>query len=201
MEYVAAGFGEVQGFDVVDYLQVADDERPRFKFGRSLPWDDASFNFVFATQVFEHIPNPEEVYRDIYRVLKPGGCFLNVFPSKWRPIEPHTGVPFAGVFAPDAYLRLCARLGIRMTQQRGLPSDMVAAKNRTQLAEQLHYLSGREIDEMLSNIFDDYEYVEDTFIEKGPGRSRYLSVPARIVPPFRLLYRFAHTRALLLRKS
>jgi SAM-dependent methyltransferase len=43
-------------------------------------WPDNTFDFICATQVFEHVADQELAYREIYRVMKPGGVFLNIFP-------------------------------------------------------------------------------------------------------------------------
>ena len=43
------------------------------------PWSDAklnnelSFDFIFSHSVLEHIINPEEVYKSLYKLLKKGG--------------------------------------------------------------------------------------------------------------------------------
>lgn len=43
-----------------------------------LPYADATFDVVTATEVIEHLEDYREVLREIYRVLKPGGvCFLS----------------------------------------------------------------------------------------------------------------------------
>ncbi|QJW91429.1 3-demethylubiquinone-9 3-O-methyltransferase [Spirosoma taeanense] len=44
--------------------------------GESLPFADASFDYVSCCDVLEHVQNVDEVLAEISRVLKPGGIFL-----------------------------------------------------------------------------------------------------------------------------
>lgn len=45
----------------------------------SAGYPDASFDYIRSNHSFEHIPNPNEVLREIHRVLKPGGkVFIGV---------------------------------------------------------------------------------------------------------------------------
>ena len=41
-----------------------------------LPFADASFDLVFSKDAIIHIPDKEALFRDVFRVLKPGGFFL-----------------------------------------------------------------------------------------------------------------------------
>ena len=41
-----------------------------------LPFSDGSFDLVTANMVVEHLRDPEEPFREVYRILKPGGVFL-----------------------------------------------------------------------------------------------------------------------------
>ena len=49
-----------------------------------LPLDDCSMDVVIARAVMEHLPNPLYVYREIQRVLRPGGRFLFLTPNSWH---------------------------------------------------------------------------------------------------------------------
>lgn len=50
--------------------------------GASIPYENATFDVVFADNVMEHLASPEEVFREIARVLKPGGVLLFKTPNK-----------------------------------------------------------------------------------------------------------------------
>jgi SAM-dependent methyltransferase len=52
--------------------------------GARIPYDDATFEVVFSDNVLEHLSSPEDVFREVYRVLKPGGVFLFKTPNKWH---------------------------------------------------------------------------------------------------------------------
>ncbi len=71
------------------------------KDGR-IPQADDSFDIIFSNQVFEHIDDFTTPLREIDRVLKPGGLFINSFPTRdvWR--EGHCGIPFLHWFPKGA---------------------------------------------------------------------------------------------------
>lgn len=47
-----------------------------------IPYPDQAFDVVFADNVVEHLADPLGVFRDVHRVLKPGGVFLFKTPNK-----------------------------------------------------------------------------------------------------------------------
>ena len=74
---------QAHGFDVVGFEL----SKQRSEYARqmgitvidSLPAAEAGFDFVYANQVFEHLPDPMQALQDICRQLKPGGiAYLRV---------------------------------------------------------------------------------------------------------------------------
>lgn len=51
---------------------------------QGLTYGDCSFDVCTCTEVFEHIPDDLKGFREIYRVLKPGGFFLFTVPLSDR---------------------------------------------------------------------------------------------------------------------
>jgi SAM-dependent methyltransferase len=86
--------------------------------GERIPWPARSIDLCVANMVFEHIDAFEPALAEIARVLRPGGVFLNLFPSRavWR--EGHVGLPFVHRFAKGdfgtrlRYATLLRRLGL-----------------------------------------------------------------------------------------
>lgn len=50
----------------------------------AIPYADGTFDLVFSDNVLEHLAEPEAVFREVGRVLKPGGQFLFKTPNKWH---------------------------------------------------------------------------------------------------------------------
>ncbi len=51
--------------------------------GKHIPLEDASVDHVFSAEVFEHVFNAPELFREIHRVLKPGGTLIMTCPFVW----------------------------------------------------------------------------------------------------------------------
>ncbi len=50
--------------------------------GNRLPFHDGAFATVFSNSTLEHIPDPQAVLREMFRVLRPGGTCVLTVPSE-----------------------------------------------------------------------------------------------------------------------
>ena len=98
---------KVYGIDINPIFKIAADEftlekkiDAEFKtgIGEELPYNKDYFDFVVSTDTFEHVQNLEKSMDECFRVLKPGGMLLAVFPQFLQPFESHlnhvTKLPF-----------------------------------------------------------------------------------------------------------
>jgi SAM-dependent methyltransferase len=68
--------------------------------GRDVPFVDAQFDIVFSSNVLEHVPNLEQMHREIRRVLKPDGHAVHVLPThSWRFWTTLSSFPAAAQYA------------------------------------------------------------------------------------------------------
>ena len=203
-EHLERGYRNVMGYDLASSAELRrPEDRARFCFSADgrMPFADASFDFVYSYSVLEHAQGFDAVLREIHRVLKPGGVALHVFPAKWRPIEPHTKVPFAGAVRAYGYFLLWALLGIRNQFQRGLPAAETARRNARYAETGINYLSGAELKRRFGAIYAEMSYEERLFVRTARGRSRWLAGPMTWLPGLARLYRVLHTRVVFVRKG
>jgi SAM-dependent methyltransferase len=77
--------------------------------GESLPFRSNSFDLVMCYDVLEHVQDVEKTLAEVYRVLKPSGLFLAVFPPYYHPTGAHlegyvSRMPYANLFFPSKVL-------------------------------------------------------------------------------------------------
>ncbi len=75
-------------------------------FAERLPFDDNCFDFIVASDVFEHVKDVKQAMSECYRTLKQGGRLLTSFPGFYQPLESHLGqlTTFLGaqcLFSPE----------------------------------------------------------------------------------------------------
>jgi SAM-dependent methyltransferase len=51
--------------------------------GELLPFAEGSFDLIFSEMVLEHLKRPQEVFKEVARVLVPKGSFVSLTPNFW----------------------------------------------------------------------------------------------------------------------
>lgn len=51
---------------------------------QNIPFEENLFDFVISTEVFEHIPNPYIAFKELHRILKPGGSHIFTVPYNYN---------------------------------------------------------------------------------------------------------------------
>ena len=162
----------------------------------ALPFPDNMFDLVLSYQVFEHVQNYDHSVTEIARILKPGGVSLHVFPSRYRPLEAHNGVPFSPLLPYRRWLEFWIRLGVYRKRNSGktwheaLEWDDYFLKNRT------NYIPGKEIKRHFSSHFRQVEFVPKEYLLSS-GRLRGLDNAVRLTPILPALFGTFWTRVLL----
>jgi SAM-dependent methyltransferase len=91
------------------HKRVAD--RTSFRAGNvtNLPYADESLNLIIASEIIEHLPEPERVVSEIARVLKPGGQLVLTMP-----LESHTPGHIHTLSSREDLRALCERAGLKV---------------------------------------------------------------------------------------
>jgi ubiquinone/menaquinone biosynthesis C-methylase UbiE len=117
--YLADFFGQVTGIDI-DEPAMAHARGTFSKDNLSFQQGDAmqitladnSIDAVVCTQIYEHVPNAELMFNEIYRVLKPGGFCYFAGNNRIMLMEPHYHLPLLSLLPrPLAhhYMRLTGK--------------------------------------------------------------------------------------------
>jgi len=133
-----------------------------------LPFQDNTFDVVYSDQVFEHVQNYKEVISELYRVTKPNGVCLHIFPSRYMFIEPHVYVPLATIIRNYYWLLFWAKCGIKNEYQLDLSSKEIAIKNLYYLKNNTKYYSKKKLIELFTTSFN-IKFCEKEMLKYGRG--------------------------------
>lgn len=100
-DYLANHFKEVTGVDIdtkaIDFAK-HQFVKKNLKFlvadAMQLPFSASSFDAIICAHIYEHVPNSQKLFEEMYRVLKPGGVVYLAAVHNWWPVEPHHNLPF-----------------------------------------------------------------------------------------------------------
>jgi len=115
-DYLADYFGEVSGIDIDEPAMAFAREqftKPNlsFKHGDAMHLAAAanSFDVVLCCHVYEHVPDASLMFKEIYRVLKPGGFCYFSGNNRVMWMEPHYRLPLLSLLPrPLAHLYMRA---------------------------------------------------------------------------------------------
>ncbi|MBN1867699.1 class I SAM-dependent methyltransferase [Candidatus Sumerlaeota bacterium] len=164
-----------------------------------VPFENDTFDLVLSNGVFEHVQDYDTAFREIRRVMKPGGVSLHVFPSRYSPIERHTHIPLGTTIQSYGWLLFWAAMGLRGPTRKGLSARQAARSNHRFLKDSTHYLSRAEILRSVRPHFSVVRFCEREFMMHSP-RGRQIARMSRILPFIPFLYGAARNRALFLVK-
>jgi len=161
-----------------------------------LPFPDDMFDIVLSYQVFEHVQNYEHSVAELARILKPGGVSLHVFPSRYRPLEAHNGVPFSPLLPYRRWLEFWIRLGFHRKRDSGKSWQKVLEWDDYFLKNRTNYIPGKEIRRHFSAHFRKVEFVQKEYLLRS-DRLRGLEKAVRLTPLLPAMFGTFWTRVLL----
>ena len=198
-EYCGAGY-QAFGCDI-RVARESERLRPIAEETLTLPFADASFDFVFSDQVLEHVQDHLSAFAEIARVMKPGAISLHIFPAKLKPTEGHLFVPLGGLIQSRWWLTLWAALGVRNSFQTGMGVREVVALNSDYLRTRTNYLTRSQLKEAVSSSFDNLVFAELHMIKHTYGRARHIFPLVRLLPFLARLYSTFYSRVIFMRKT
>lgn len=117
--YLSRHFSKVISVDIdddaIEYAQRTF-KKDNLEFHRAdamnLPFANGSFDVAVSSQVYEHVPDAQRMFEEIYRILKPGGLCYFAANNRLMFNEPHYNLPFLSVIPrplAHIYMRLSGR--------------------------------------------------------------------------------------------
>lgn len=177
-----------------------------------LPYENEQFDVVVTNTILEHVHNHKELYLEIYRVLKPGGCAIHIMPGRWflrlgrwfMPVEPHIRVPMVHFIwprpgensVPRWWFLLWATLGFRSPYQHKKSVSEVVESNVLYCSNNLCYLPHAEHVSLSKDVFGNCSYPMDYFLRNAYGGASGLY--RKLWPKALLAWVFKHIRIALM---
>jgi SAM-dependent methyltransferase len=138
-----------------------------------LPYDDSVFSLVYSTSVFEHASNTEECFREIHRVLKPGGYAFHLFPAKgYLPSEPHIRIPLANILwprCPNWWIGLWVLLRVVLVPQLAPYWKRMYREYCAFLRTEVNYLSNPSYRRLSLKVFGNHGSLMDFYVARSNG--------------------------------
>lgn len=138
-----------------------------------LPFENNYFDIIISTSVLEHAMNTDECFKEMYRILKPGGYAMHIFPGKWYvPKEPHIYVPLVNwlwPYCPKWWLALWALFGVRNEFQKGKNWKEVYEINAKYVKNHLCYRSSNYYKKLSIDIFGNCSWPMVFYINNAVG--------------------------------
>ncbi len=114
-----------------------------------IPFESGSFDLVVSNQVVEHVRDLDLLFREIARVLAPGGVSVHFFPARETWIECHVGLPLVHHCrdwdSARAAIRWLSRLGLGRWRRDGGDLEAFSRWWADFFVRYAHYRPGREI--------------------------------------------------------
>lgn len=133
-----------------------------------IPFEDNTFDVIYANQVFEHTKFFQSMISECSRVLKKNGILLATFPLATYPIEGHLKIPFAHWFPPGnlrtRYLYLFQVLGLR-PKPAEFTSYQWAIHQNEYLKNETYYRFINEVQSIGEFYFETVEVETELFVK------------------------------------
>ena len=181
--------------DSVDLPDVADEARwfaVRAYDGRALPFADGTFDFVFSSNVLEHIADLPTIFRELRRVARRDALHVHVLPSpKWRFWTSAAHYPYLfrrfvlrrpdetfEISMPHSVGDALRRRGVMYSIRRALVAPP-HGEYSSSIAELYYYSVRRWLAELRRNGFDVVEHYAAGVFYTGYGLAPGISVASR----------------------
>jgi SAM-dependent methyltransferase len=186
------------------YLRQQGHDPARLQVGDPYPLDDGAFDLIFSDQVIEHVPALDPFASEVARVSAPAAIGLHIFPARWRPIEPHLGMPFVHWVPKGRPRHLAIHAEVNLGLAPNAFSELTPSERATVLTTfsetETFYRSPAEV----ASVFERHRIetdIRDASVDKVRHELEPNRLPRLLARPAGFLYRHAfsvvlHTRQL-----